>query len=432
MLRSQLEQVAGQFNSAKSNVVSLTGALRDHRAAQDEAASGIKRVNAALEEIVSPIRAAVGGFGQIPEILGVAFAAEKLIEFAKEMGELGERTLNLAAAVGTTPEVFAELSAAIQIAGGTAETASRSLERLGHNISTALGNPTSEAAKAFNALGVTEEELKRASTDLEYSMRLLADKFVEFQDTPSKTAAFIAILGRGFENLIPYLRQGGEGIDEFKKKAEEVGGVLSGETIRALADTKEKMNLLGVASTGLAANLVSSLKPAIDGITSALTGMIASFNRALGLAGTSGQARLARLSDELADINRQIAEGSEAHTRPGAGRGLVTVPALPEGEARRMTHGPRFGQVDTSVNNLATLRARAAPPDLIRGSATARCARQLRAAGQRPRVGGFRVAHPRPRRPPQRRDNARNPAAKRRRSAINGSAPSLWSHASRE
>jgi hypothetical protein len=77
----------------------------------------------------------------------------------------------------------------LDLAGGNAETASRTLERLGHNISTAISTPTSQAAQAFRALGVTEQQLQHANTDLQYALQLLAEKFVEFQDTPSKTAA---------------------------------------------------------------------------------------------------------------------------------------------------------------------------------------------------------------------------------------------------
>jgi hypothetical protein len=36
---------------------------------------------------------------------------------------------------------------------------------------------------------VTEQQLQHANTDLQYALQLLAEKFVEFQDTPSKTAA---------------------------------------------------------------------------------------------------------------------------------------------------------------------------------------------------------------------------------------------------
>jgi hypothetical protein len=360
VLRGQLEQIAGQFNHAKSEVSALTAALREHKAAHEETASGIKGVTAALETLASPVSSAVAGFRDMAEVLGVAFAVEKIAEFAKEMAELGERTVNMAAAVGTTPEKFAELSAEMRLAGGNADTAGRTLERLGKNISLALASPTSEQARAFKALGVTEEELRKASTDLEYALRLLAEKFVAFQDTPSKTAAFMALLGRGMENLIPLFRKGGEGLDEFKQKAQEAGGVLSGPVLQALADSREKMNLLGTAATGLAGRLVAGLKPAIDAITDSLTSMIAMFNRALGLGAATAAQHRSALGAELDNVNRRIAEGSEEHVRFGAHGSRITTPALEEGEVRHITRGPRFGQLDTSVNNLATLRARAA------------------------------------------------------------------------
>jgi predicted HicB family RNase H-like nuclease len=364
VLRSQLEQVAGQFNNAKSNVVSFTAALRDHNAAHQEAATGIKGVNEALEGMVSPIKGAVGGLGQMAEILGVAFATERLVEFAKEMGELGERTLNMAAAVGTTPEKFSLLSVALGLAGGNAETASRTLERLGKNISTAIATPTSQAAQAFKALGITEAQLQKASTDLEYGLRLLAEKFVEFQDTPSKTAAYFAILGRGMENLVPLFRKGGEGLDEFTAKARDTGAVLTNQTAQAMADTGEKIRVLDTTLEGAGVQGFLALKGAIDTAISGLTSFISWVGNAItaarGLAPAIGAARQAALSDELADINRRIAEGSEAHTRFGGHGSTITTPALEEGEVHRVTRGPRFGQIDTNYNNLATLRARAA------------------------------------------------------------------------
>src|SRR5271169_3848433 len=47
-LRGQLEHVARQFNAAKSNVTRLTAALREHKAANDNVASGTGIVTAAL------------------------------------------------------------------------------------------------------------------------------------------------------------------------------------------------------------------------------------------------------------------------------------------------------------------------------------------------------------------------------------------------
>lgn len=238
------------------------------------------------------------------------------------------------------------------------------MERLGKNISAALVNPTSEAGKAFKALGIGEEELKKASTDLEYRLRLLAEKFTQFQDTPSKTAAYMAILGRGMENLIPYFRQGGEGLDEFARKARDTGAVLDNQTAKALADTGEKIRLLDKTLEGAGVKGFLALKDAIDTAIEGLTSFIGWVGKAMaaarGINTLAPAARQSALSAELDDINQRIAQGSEAHTRHGAHGSTMTTPALEEGEVHRITHGPRFGQIDTSYDNLATLRARAA------------------------------------------------------------------------
>ena len=160
MLRGQLEQVAGQFNNAKSNVVDLTAALRDHKSAHAEAATGIKGVNEALEGVAAPIRGAAAGFKEMAEVAGVAFVVERVSEFAKEMAELGERTLNAAAALELSVPRYAQLASVLQLAGADAETARRALERLAVSIVEATRDPASKAAVAFRNVGVSEEEIE--------------------------------------------------------------------------------------------------------------------------------------------------------------------------------------------------------------------------------------------------------------------------------
>jgi hypothetical protein len=160
ILRGQLEQVVGAAANAKSNVVQLTSALRDNKAATVEHATGIKAVNDALGGLTAPLSGAIGGLKEFAEIAGIAFVGEmvgKVAEMAKSMAELGETTIKLAASVGTTPAEFSSMSAAMRIAGGDAEAAARTMEPLGANLDTALRDPSSKAADAFRRLGITEE-----------------------------------------------------------------------------------------------------------------------------------------------------------------------------------------------------------------------------------------------------------------------------------
>jgi methyl-accepting chemotaxis protein len=91
ILPGQLEQIAGQFNRAKSEVSGPTAVLRPVAQAHEEHAGAIKATNEALGNMVASISGAVGGLREMAEVVGVAFAVEKIAEFAKEMGELGER-----------------------------------------------------------------------------------------------------------------------------------------------------------------------------------------------------------------------------------------------------------------------------------------------------------------------------------------------------
>jgi hypothetical protein len=201
--------------------------------------------------------------------------------------------------------------------------------------------------------------------DLDAVMHILADSFARLADGPNKTAAMVAILGRGFQSLIPALKGGSDGLDEVRRAADEVGATLSGQTIRALADSQERMNLLGAAATGLGGNLVSRLKPMIDAVTSSLTTMIAALNRALSMSGPGVQ--VASLATELAGVNAEIAKlkgATSADTshhmsfeerlafgraHPGAGQAGPSL-ALP----------PTTPAVTTRSAALASLEARAA------------------------------------------------------------------------
>jgi hypothetical protein len=293
------------------------------------------------------------------EVAGAAFAVDTIKEFITHNAELGERMRNAAAAVGTAAVGFADLSAALQAAGGDAETAQRTLERLGRNVSEALNQPTSQAAAGFRAVGISTDDLKKHANDLTGILAILAEKFTEFGDSPTKTAAYVAILGRGFDTLAPFLRKGREGIEEFQRAAREVGGVLSDRTIGALAETKEKMNLLGVAAKGLGANLAAQLSPVVNALTIALTGLIGKFSQALRLKGAAEIAsdRASAARSQLDEVERQIAAIERGQAAAARGGYATQGPFAAIGKAA----GPlALPQLDALRERAAELRAQIA------------------------------------------------------------------------
>lgn len=87
------------------------------------------------------------------------------------------------------------------------------------------------------------------------------------------------VIGAAFG--VDYLRQGSQGIQELNERARQLGADLDEETIAALADTREKMNALGVTTATAGEHLIATLKPAIDAVVEGLTSLVAGLNRAL-------------------------------------------------------------------------------------------------------------------------------------------------------
>jgi hypothetical protein len=267
-LGTKLETLTGQLVGAKAEIAAFNTKLNE------TAVGGFARLNEGIKAAVEPLTLLSSRMRETAELAGITFAVDKIREWISSMGELGERTVNMAAAVGTTPHEFSLLSRALELAGGDADTAGRTLERLGRNIQEALTTPSSQAAKAAVSLGISQEQLKRASTDLGFALDLVADKFQAFADSPAKSADMMAFMGRGFQQLVPLLRQGSAGMEEFKQKASETGTVLSNEDAEALDQTGEKVHQLAETIEGAGIQAFKMFKPPIDAVTDGLTSLI--------------------------------------------------------------------------------------------------------------------------------------------------------------
>ena len=124
-----------------------------------ELISGVAQSKEAIEGLRAPIDSLVGGFRGIAEAIGAAFVVDKIRDFAVEMGKLGEETLNAAAALGTTPEKFEKFAGMLQIAGGSAEGANRTLERLASTLASAVTEPTGRAAETLSRFGLDDQAM---------------------------------------------------------------------------------------------------------------------------------------------------------------------------------------------------------------------------------------------------------------------------------
>ena len=115
--------------------------------------AGIEEVKAQIQSIRAPIDMLAGAFTELAEVAGAAFVVERIADFAKEISEASLSTLNLAHAIGLSADDMDTFQEAMTAMGGSAAMAGRVIERLEHNMSTALVVPTSQRGAGLDRDG---------------------------------------------------------------------------------------------------------------------------------------------------------------------------------------------------------------------------------------------------------------------------------------
>jgi len=126
--------------------------------------------------------------------------------------DLADRLNDVAMQTGFTVEQLSALGNAAKLNGSNTETLTTGLIKLNRAISEA-GSGSQEQLKAFQALGITQEELRnKAPIDIFYQV---ADAFSSANDGAVKTDISMKLLGRSGAELIPVLNQGSTELKKF-------------------------------------------------------------------------------------------------------------------------------------------------------------------------------------------------------------------------
>lgn len=244
------------------------------------ALAGIEQVTHALQQFGSGLQAPIAAIKELGEALLVAFAVEKIKQFFEAIAELGAEVEHMTHTLGLGAEEISAFNYAAEAMGVSAQSADMSLSRLERNMVMAQRG-TGSAAAAFRAMGISTEELKEHSNDLQFVLNRMADFFSETADGANKTAIAFAAGGRAFGRMIPIFDQGREGLRAFQEEAGRTGTILTGEMAEGMEGTSLKLHELDESFKGIKITIFEALKPAFDLVVSGITDFIESANRAM-------------------------------------------------------------------------------------------------------------------------------------------------------
>jgi hypothetical protein len=213
----------------------------------DGFSASLKTIGAGIAGFLSG--AAVAGFA------GLAVGIKKTVDSMDELSKSAQK-------VGVTTEELSKLAYAGDLADVSLETITSTLGKLTKAQAAAL-DESSKTAKVFDALGVS---VKNADGSLRSSTAVLGDFAERFKDlggSPEAIAAGFQIFGRSFQELIPLLKDGREGIQSAGDELERFGGVISTDAGQAAEEFNDNLTRLKTQFGAIFAQVAQQLLPTL-------------------------------------------------------------------------------------------------------------------------------------------------------------------------
>lgn len=213
----------------------------------DGFASSLKTIGAGIAGFVSG--AAIAGFA------GLAFGIKQTVDNLDELSKSAQK-------VGITTEELSKLAYAGELADVSLETLTSSLGKLTKAQAAAL-DTSSKTAEVFDALGIA---VKNADGSLRSSSEVLGDfaqRFQELGGSPEAVAAGFQIFGRSFQELIPLLKDGRQGIQDAGDELQRFGGVISTEAGQAAEEFNDNLTRLKTQFSAIFAQIAQQLLPTL-------------------------------------------------------------------------------------------------------------------------------------------------------------------------
>lgn len=227
--------------------------------------TGLKKAQSSLDKIGKVAFAAGAAIGAA--MGGVAYAVKGALSSIDNLGKTAQK-------IGVPIEELSKLRHAADMSGVSFEGLTTSLRKLGDNIANAATNPAGEAARAFNAMGISIRNADGSLKGPADILPQLADGFERTRDGANKTALALTLMGKSGADMIPMLNAGAAGLNLMKLEAEQLGLVISEKTFKAAEEFNDNLSRMQKVGTGATTVLAGALAPALKDLSGTMVRLI--------------------------------------------------------------------------------------------------------------------------------------------------------------
>lgn len=218
--------------------------------AQREADKFSREVGRALGNVAGALLALGGaaGFGGL---------VKGQIDAADAAGKMGQK-------LGLATEELSGYLIAARLANVSNDQLQTGFQQMAKNQAEFVSG-AGEAAAAFEAIGVSQAQMKALGGDTAKIFDLVAGKLATFEDGANKTAITMKIFGRSGAELIPLINE----FERTRKVAELFNALIDKDTAAAAERFNDNLTMMGVGVQALGLSIARDTLPVLEQVTEA-------------------------------------------------------------------------------------------------------------------------------------------------------------------
>jgi hypothetical protein len=192
-------------------------------------------------------------------------SGEALLDATVAAAEYGDNVDKMSQKMGISAEAYQEWEAVMQHSGTSMEALKASMKT--------MANAAQKGNEAFQALGITEEEV--ATLSQEDLFGRVIEGLQGMEEGTERTYIANQLLGRGATELGALLNTSAEDTQAMKDRLHELGGVMSDEDVKAAAAFQDSLQDMTTGFEALQRNLVSGFMPSLTSVMDGVSDIFA-------------------------------------------------------------------------------------------------------------------------------------------------------------
>ena len=216
----------------------------------------IKRGLGGLTDTAKSVNGVLANLGVAVSVAGLTAMVKSAIDTGDALDEMSQR-------VGVSVETLSVWKPAAEQSGVSGESFEKGLRKLSTTMLEAATG-SEDAARGFSAVGVEFKNQDGTLRATDQVLLDLAERFKAMPDGAEKTALAVQLFGKSGAELIPFLNQGRDGINELAAEMQALGVQMSSETAAQAGNFNDALDKLKLATTSIGNQIIASLLPALN------------------------------------------------------------------------------------------------------------------------------------------------------------------------